>query len=127
MNLENIIPKDGPAIQEVQKYINKYTDELCDSVSPLAVSYHSSKTKKEKEAALEQFRTFDRVLDSTIDVQESIMEGGGLSKKDRINARVELRNLKSLKSEYENLITRYERSLGEGEMSIDEELEQFFK
>jgi hypothetical protein len=78
-------------------------------------------------AALEQFRTFDRVLDSTIDVQESIMEGGGLSKKDRNKARVELRNLKSLKSEYENLITRYERSLGEGEMSIDEELEQFFK
>ena len=28
MNLENIIPKDGPAIQEVQKYINKYTDEF---------------------------------------------------------------------------------------------------
>jgi hypothetical protein len=77
--------------------------------------------------ALEKFRTFDRVLSSTIDVQESIMEGGGLSKKDRNKARVELRNLKSLKSEYENLITRYERSLGEGEMSIDEELEQFFR
>ena len=28
MNLENIIPKDGPAIQEVQKYINKYTNEF---------------------------------------------------------------------------------------------------
>ena len=77
--------------------------------------------------ALEKFKTFDRVLNSTIDVQESIMEAGGLAKSERNKARVELRNLKSLKSEYENLITRYERSLGEGEMSIDEELEQFFR
>ena len=45
---------------------NKYTDELCDSVSPLAVSYHSGKTKKEKEAALEQFRNDDiNILCST--------------------------------------------------------------
>ncbi len=28
MNLQNIIPKDGPAIDEVEKYINKYTDEI---------------------------------------------------------------------------------------------------
>tara|TARA_Y100000590_G_scaffold392124_1_gene469327 strand:+ start:25 stop:873 length:849 start_codon:yes stop_codon:yes gene_type:complete len=28
MNLQNIIPKNGPAIEEVKKYINKYTDEI---------------------------------------------------------------------------------------------------
>ena len=28
MNLQNIIPKDGPATKEVQKYINKYTNEI---------------------------------------------------------------------------------------------------
>ena len=28
MNLQNIIPKDGPAIEEVQKYIKKYIDEV---------------------------------------------------------------------------------------------------
>ena len=28
MNLENIIPKDGPSIEEVKKYIKKYTNEL---------------------------------------------------------------------------------------------------
>ena len=28
MDLQNIIPKDGPAIEEVQKYIEKYTDEV---------------------------------------------------------------------------------------------------
>jgi len=28
MDLQNIIPKDGPAIEEVQKYIKKYTDEV---------------------------------------------------------------------------------------------------
>ena len=28
MNLENIIPKDGPSIKEVKKYIEKYSNEL---------------------------------------------------------------------------------------------------
>ena len=28
MNLQNIIPKDGPTSKEVEKYINKYTDEI---------------------------------------------------------------------------------------------------
>ena len=28
MNLDTILPKDGPAIEEVKKYINKYNDEL---------------------------------------------------------------------------------------------------
>tara|TARA_Y100000590_G_scaffold100517_1_gene114255 strand:- start:1020 stop:1868 length:849 start_codon:yes stop_codon:yes gene_type:complete len=28
MNLENIIPKDGPSIEEVKKYIEKYSNEL---------------------------------------------------------------------------------------------------
>ena len=28
MNLETILPKDGPAIEEVKKYINKYNNEL---------------------------------------------------------------------------------------------------
>ena len=28
MNLENIIPKDGPSIEEIKKYIKKYSNEL---------------------------------------------------------------------------------------------------
>ena len=28
MNLQNIIPKDGPSAEEVKKYIKKYTDEV---------------------------------------------------------------------------------------------------
>ena len=28
MNLENIIPKDGPSIEEVKKYIEKYKNDL---------------------------------------------------------------------------------------------------
>ena len=28
MDLQNIIPKDGPALEEVKKYINKYTNEI---------------------------------------------------------------------------------------------------
>ena len=28
MDLQNIIPEDGPAIEEVQKYIKKYIDEI---------------------------------------------------------------------------------------------------
>ena len=35
---------------------NDFTDQLSDSVSPLAVAYHSKKTKKKREAALELFR-----------------------------------------------------------------------
>lgn len=35
---------------------NDFTDQLCKSVYPLAVSYHSGKTKKQKESALQQFR-----------------------------------------------------------------------
>ena len=28
MNFENILPKDGPAIEEVSKYIKKYKDDI---------------------------------------------------------------------------------------------------
>ena len=28
MNLEKIIPKDGPSIEEVEKYVKKYSNEL---------------------------------------------------------------------------------------------------
>ena len=28
MNLEKIIPKDGPSIEEVKKYIKKYSNEI---------------------------------------------------------------------------------------------------
>ena len=45
---------------------NKFTDALCDSVSPLALSYHSNKTKKQKEDALQKFRDGDiNILCST--------------------------------------------------------------
>jgi len=36
---------------------NSFTDDLCASISPYAVSYHSKKTKKQREAALEAFKT----------------------------------------------------------------------
>ena len=36
---------------------NAFTDQLCESVSPLATTYHSKKTKKQREKALEDFRT----------------------------------------------------------------------
>lgn len=36
---------------------NEFTDILSDSVIPLAQSYHSKRTKKQKEAALDNFRT----------------------------------------------------------------------
>ena len=35
---------------------NDFTDRLCDSIAPDAMSYHSKKTKKQKETALESFR-----------------------------------------------------------------------
>ena len=35
---------------------NSFTDELCESVSPLAISYHSGKTKKQRELSLQSFR-----------------------------------------------------------------------
>jgi len=41
---------------------NDFTDKLCASITPYAVSYHSKKTKKQKEAALESFK------DDTINV-----------------------------------------------------------
>ena len=41
---------------------NDFTDRLCDSIAPDAMSYHSKKTKKQKEAALDSFR------DGTINV-----------------------------------------------------------
>ena len=45
---------------------NDFTDQLSDSVSPLAVAYHSKKTKKKREAALELFRNDEiNVLCST--------------------------------------------------------------
>ena len=35
---------------------NEFTDMLTDSVSPLAVAYHSKKSKKQKQAALDAFK-----------------------------------------------------------------------
>jgi hypothetical protein len=66
------------------------------------------------------------VLGSTIDVQQDIIDAGGLAPRDVNKARVELNNLLSLKAEYENIVQKYERSLGEGQKTLDEELEQFF-
>ena len=45
---------------------NKFTDDLCESVDPYALSYHSGKTKKQKETALQKFRDNEiKVLCST--------------------------------------------------------------
>ena len=41
---------------------NDFTDKLCNSIAPNAMSYHSKKTKKQKELALESFK------DKTINV-----------------------------------------------------------
>ena len=35
---------------------NKFTDDLCKAALPLALAYHSGKTKKQKETALQKFR-----------------------------------------------------------------------
>ena len=35
---------------------NDFTDQICEALSPLALSYHSKKTKKQKEKALSSFR-----------------------------------------------------------------------
>ena len=35
---------------------NEFTDKMCDALSPLALSYHSKKTKKQKKEALEYFK-----------------------------------------------------------------------
>ena len=45
---------------------NDFTDKLCDSVDPLGVAYHSNKTKKQRENALEAFRSGNKnILCST--------------------------------------------------------------
>jgi len=36
---------------------NEFTDKLCNSVAPYALSYHSNRTKKQKEQALQAFKT----------------------------------------------------------------------
>ena len=41
---------------------NDFTDRLCDSIAPNAMAYHSKKTKKQKETALQSFK------DGTINV-----------------------------------------------------------
>ena len=45
---------------------NEFTDKLCDSISPNAMAYHSKKTKKQKDLALESFKNGEiNVLCST--------------------------------------------------------------
>lgn len=45
---------------------NDFTDQLCDSIAPYAMAYHSKKTKKQRDVALELFRSGDiNVLCST--------------------------------------------------------------
>ena len=36
---------------------NDFTDQLCESVNPFSTTYHSKKTKKQREKALEDFKT----------------------------------------------------------------------
>ena len=45
---------------------NEFTDKLCDSIAPNAMAYHSKKTKKQKDLALESFKNGEiNVLCST--------------------------------------------------------------
>tara|TARA_R110002012_G_scaffold24556_10_gene81992 strand:+ start:3814 stop:4998 length:1185 start_codon:yes stop_codon:yes gene_type:complete len=45
---------------------NEFTDKICDALSPLARSYHSKKTKKQRKESLESFKSGDiNVLCST--------------------------------------------------------------
>jgi len=45
---------------------NDFTDQLCESVNPFSAAYHSRKTKKQREKALEDFKTGEiNVLCST--------------------------------------------------------------
>ena len=45
MDLQNIIPKDGPAVEEVQKYIKKYIDEILNTKSSFTAKIPVRKDK----------------------------------------------------------------------------------
>jgi len=76
--------------------------------------------------ALAQFRASSRVMDFAIREQESLMQGPGLTRTERNKANKDLGSLKSIKGEYDYLVTAYSNKLEGDTENVSSQLDQFF-
>ena len=103
MNLENIIPKDGPSIEEVKKYIKKYSNELIvikcgGSVLLDAVLFNQF---------IEDISAINHLGLSVI-----VVHGGGKNiKKELDNHKIESKFIDGLRVTDENTMTIVEKAL----------------
>ena len=103
MNLENIIPKDGPSIEEVKKYIKKYSNELivikCGGSVLLDVSLFNQ--------FIEDISAINHLGLSVI-----VVHGGGKNiKKELDKHKIESKFIDGLRVTDENTMTIVEKAL----------------
>ena len=103
MNLENIIPKDGPSIEEVKKYIEKYSNELivikCGGSVLLDVSLFNQ--------FIEDISAINHLGLSVI-----VVHGGGKNiKKELDKHKIESKFIDGLRVTDENTMTIVEKAL----------------
>ena len=103
MNLENIIPKDGPSIEEDEKYVKKYSDEL------IVIKCGGSVLLDEN--ILNQFIE-NIALITKLGLSAIVVHGGGKNIKKKLdNLNIESKFIDGLRVTDENTMTIVEKAL----------------
>tara|TARA_R110002051_G_scaffold104549_2_gene177313 strand:+ start:1162 stop:3957 length:2796 start_codon:yes stop_codon:yes gene_type:complete len=100
---------------------NKELQERLAKLQVPAAEFFYNDTK-----ALAQFRASSRVMDFAIREQEALMQGPGLTRTERNKANKDLGSLKSIKGEYDYLVTAYSNKLEGDTENVSSQLDQFF-
>jgi len=114
MNIENILPEDGPSIEEVKKYINKYNKEI------IVVKCGGS-------VLLDQ-NLFDQFIEdisilNKLGLNLIVVHGGGKNIKKKLNENnIESKFIDGLRVTDKNTITIVEQALTEINLEIVEKL-----
>tara|TARA_B100000029_G_scaffold237236_1_gene234285 strand:- start:1481 stop:2329 length:849 start_codon:yes stop_codon:yes gene_type:complete len=114
MNIENILPEDGPSIEEVKKYINKYNKEI------IVVKCGGS-------VLLDQ-NLFDQFIEdisilNKLGLNLIVVHGGGKNIKKKLNENnIESKFIDGLRVTDKNTITIVEQALTEINLKIVEKL-----
>ena len=114
MNLQNIVPKDGPSIKEVQKYIKKYIDEI------IVIKCGGSVLLKEN--LFEQFINDVSILNQ-LKINIIVVHGGGKNIKKKLDDRnIESKFIDGLRITDEKTIIVVEQALIELNLDIVQKL-----
>ena len=114
MNIENILPEDGPSIEEVKKYINKYNKEI------IVVKCGGSVLLDQN--LFNQFIEDISILNK-LGLNLIVVHGGGKNIKKKLNENnIESKFIDGLRVTDKNTITIVEQALTEINLKIVEKL-----